>query len=111
MKKLIIALLLLNFVATLTVGYMFYEKSQQDIELTIEVPDLEEQREFRKNGYQGMVRVLENQRLNFLRILSLHHFLEPHENGEYESCPECKRYLQENQDKIISNMNTKEITL
>jgi|TARA_R110000824_G_scaffold67972_1_gene176047 hypothetical protein len=111
MRKLIIALLLLNFVATLTVGYMFYEKSQQDIELTIEVPDLKEQREFRKNGYQGMVRVLENQRLNFLRILSLHHFLEPHENGEYESCPECQKHLQENQDKIISNVYIKEQTL
>ena len=74
MRKLIIALLLLNFVATLTVGYMFYEKSQQDIELTIEV-------------------------------------LQPHENGEYESCPECQKHLQENQDKIISNVYIKEQTL
>ena len=87
---------------------MFYEKSQQDIELTIEVPDLKEQREFRKNGYQGMVRVLENQRLNFLRILSLHHFLEPHENGEYKSCPECQKHLEKNKDSIISNSEVKE---
>ena len=53
---------------------MFYEKSQQDIELTIEV-------------------------------------LQPHENGEYESCPECQKHLQENQDKIISNVYIKEQTL
>ena len=111
MKKLIIVLLLLNFAATSTVGYMFYEESQRQIELTIKVPDLDEQREFRKNVYQGLARGLENQRLNFLRILTLHHFLEPHENGEYESCPECQKHLQENQDKIISNVYIKEQTL
>ena len=108
MKKLIIVLLLLNFAATSTVGYMLYEESQRQIELTIKVPDLDEQREFRKNVYQGLARGLENQRLNFLRILSLHHFLEPHENGEYKSCPECQKHLEKNKDSIISNSEVKE---
>lgn len=111
MKKLIIGLLLLNFAATSTVGYMFYEESQREIELTIKIPDLEEQRAFRQNVYQGLARGLENQRLNFLRLLSLHHFLKPHENGEHESCPECQKYLEENKDNITFNPEVKKWTL
>jgi hypothetical protein len=111
MKKLIIVLLLLNFAATSTVGYMFYEESQREIELTIKIPDLDEQRAFRQNVYQGLVRGLENQRLNFLRLLALHHFLKPHENGEYEDCPECQRYLEKNKDNITSNAEVKKWTL
>ena len=111
MKKLIIVLLLLNFAATSTVGYMFYEESQREIELTIKVPDLDEQRAFRQNVYQGLVRGLENQRLNFLRLLALHHFVKPHKDGEYKDCPECQRYLEENKDKIISNAEVEKWTL
>ena len=54
MKKLIIVLLLLNFAATSTVGYMLYEESQRQIELTIKVPDLDEQREFRREARLGL---------------------------------------------------------
>ena len=116
MKKLLIFLLLLNFVTTLSVGYIIYDKTSNKKPTIIEIEppikgDIDElvavDKEFRKNVYEGMSRLMYGQNMINLRLLSLHHFVKPHTDEFYENCPECKlerqQILEEDKESVTSN--------
>ena len=116
-NKIITFLLLLNFVATISVGYIIYKDNadqanklaQQLINkkptvIEIEAPNKGYDEEFQKNVYQGMSRLMMGQNLINLRMLSLHHFVKPHDDEFYEHCPECQLEKESiiNEDSVTS---------
>lgn len=120
MKKLIIFLLLLNFLSTVSVGYINYEAStsKKPTLLEIEKPitgDIEElmagDREFKENVYNGLTQLIMEQKMNTMRMFALHHFLKPHVEFR-EGCPECEiekqKILEEEKESVTS---TQRITL
>jgi hypothetical protein len=120
MKKLIIFLLLLNFLSTVSVGYINYEAntSKKPTLLEIEKPitgDIEElmagDREFKQDVYNGLTQLIMEQKMNTLRMFALHHFLKPHVEFK-EGCPECEmekqKILEEEKESVTS---TQRITL
>ena len=112
MKKLLIFLLLLNFITTLSVGYIVYEEasSKKTAIVEIEPPikgDIDQlisvDKEFKSNVYEGMGRLLMGQQMNTLRLFALHHYLKPHTEF-IKGCPECEiekqKILQENKESV-----------
>ena len=120
MKKTLVFLLLLNFIATVSIGYINYEAntSKQPTLLEKEKPitgDIEElmagDREFKKDVYNGLSQLIMEQRMNTLRMFALHHFLKPHVEFK-KGCPECEmekqKILEEEKESVTS---TQRITL
>ena len=120
MKKTLVFLLLLNFIATVSIGYINYEAntSKKPTLLEIEKPitgDIEElmagDREFKKDVYNGLSQLIMEQRMNTLRMFALPHFLKPHVEFK-KGCPECEmekqKILEEEKESVTS---TQRITL
>ena len=117
MRKLLIFLLLLNFITTLSVGYIIYDETNNKKATIIEIEppiegDIDElvsvDREFRTNVYKGISRLMYGQNMINLRMLSLHHFVKPHADEFYEDCPECQlekqKILEEEKENVTLNM-------
>jgi len=116
-SKLIIFLLLLNFMATLVVGYTLYTNDPEPRILKIQ----QDNEKFKANIYQGLGLLMSGQsqlsvnqdRLN-IYMLRIHHFIEPHADKFYENCPECQLELQktlrEEKDNITSNLEESQWT-
>jgi hypothetical protein len=116
MKKLLVFLLLLNFVTTLSVGYIIYDEASNkkptiiEIEAPIEA-DIEElisiDKEFKTNVYKGLSRLMYGQNMINLRLFALHHYVKPHDEGFIEGCPECEiekqNILQEENESVTLN--------
>ena len=113
MKNLLIFLLLLNFITTLSVGYIVYEKASNKKPTIIEVEtplngDIEElmagDKEFKTNVYNGMGRIIYGQNMINLRLFALHHYIKPHGEAFIEGCPECEiekqKILQEDKESV-----------
>ena len=113
MKKLLVFLLLLNFVTTLSVGYIIYEEASNKKPTIIEVEapingDIEElmtgDKEFKTNVYNGLSRVIYGQNMINLRLFALHHYIKPHDEGFIKGCPECEiekqKILQEDKESV-----------
>ena len=113
MKKLLVFLLLLNFVTTLSVGYIIYEKASNKKPTIIEVEapitgDIEElmtgNREFKTNVYNGLSRIIYGQNMINLRLFALNHYIKPHGDKFIEGCPECEiekqKILQEDKESV-----------
>ena len=105
MKKIIVFLLLLNFTATIAVGYTIYKNnSKKPYEINIESPSKIEDEQFKANVYEGMKRLMVGQNMINLRMLSLHHFVKPHGEDFYEHCTECQlekqKILEEQKNNI-----------
>tara|TARA_Y100000310_G_C20117677_1_gene550017 strand:- start:135 stop:494 length:360 start_codon:yes stop_codon:yes gene_type:complete len=99
MKKIFVFLLLLNFITTLSVGYVVYEKASSKKATIIELEppiqgDIDEllavDKEFKKNVYEGMARLMYGQNMINLRLFALHHYIKPHGASFIEGCPECE---------------------
>ncbi len=105
-NKIITFLLLLNFVTTISVGYIIYKENanKKPTVIEIEAPNKGYDEEFQKNVYQGMSRLMMGQNLINLRMLSLHHFVKPHDDEFYEHCPECQLEKESiiNEDSVTS---------
>jgi len=115
MKKVIVFLLLLNFTATIAVGYTIYKNnSKKPYEINIESPSKIEDEQFKANVYEGMNRLMMGQNMINLRMLSLHHFMKPHADEFYENCPECQlerqQILKEEKDDITFSAGVNEWT-
>ena len=110
MKRLIVFLLLLNFVTTLAVGYTVYSNtsSKKPYVIEIESPTRGDDEKFKKDVYEGLSRLMIGQNMLNLRMLSLHHFVKPHGEDFYEHCPECQmeqhKIIEEEKDKITANL-------
>ena len=116
MKKIIVFLLLLNFTATIAVGYTIYKNnSKKPYEINIESPSKIEDEQFKANVYEGMNRLMMGQNMINLRMLSLHHFVKPHGDDIYEHCPECQlehpEITEDQKNNITSNKEAKEWNL
>jgi len=105
---------LLNFVTTLSVGYIIYEDNSNKKTTIVEIEppiqgDIDEllsvDKEFKSNVYQGMGRLLMGQQMNTLRLFALHHYLKPHVEF-IENCPECEiekqKILQEDKESVTA---------
>jgi len=115
MKKVIVFLLLLNFTATIAVGYTIYKNnSKKPYEINIESPSKIEDEQFKANVYEGMNRLMMGQNMINLRMLSLHHFAKPHGEDFYEHCPECQleqqKILEEQKNNITFSAGVNEWT-
>ena len=82
-KKVITFLLLLNFVTTLSVGYIVYTNVSKDHLITVESPPLN--KEFETNTYNGMSRLMMGQNFLNIGLLRLHHFAAPHADVFYDN--------------------------
>ena len=108
MRRLIVSLLLLNFITTLTVGYTLYTNDSKTKPYVIEIesPTEGDDEQFKEDVYKGMSRLMMGQNYLNLRLLSLHHFVKPHVNEFYENCPECQmekqKILEEEKDNMAS---------
>ena len=107
MKKLLIFLLLLNFITTLSVGYIIYEDNSNKKATIIEIKspiqgDID--KEFKNHVYEGMSRLLYGQNMINLRLFALHHYIQPHNEEFIEGCPECEmerqRILQSDKENV-----------
>ena len=116
MKRLIIFLLLLNFVTTLAVGYTIYTDNSKKKPYVIEIesPADEDDEKFKSNMYKaigmlmsGQSQLAANQGRLSIDILRVHHFVEPHADEFYQNCPECQlerqKILEEEKDNMASN--------
>ena len=115
MKKLIVFLLLLNFIATISVGYTIYENNLKPYQISIENPNTKEDEKFKEEVYRGLGRLMYGQNMMNLRMLSLHHFVKPHGNDIYEHCPECQLehpgILEGQKNNVTSGKEVEEWTL
>jgi hypothetical protein len=115
MKKLIVFLLLLNFIATMSVGYIIYDNTLKQHQITIELPNEPEEIKFKEDVYQGLGRLMYGQNVLNLRLLSLHHFVKPHGDEIYDNCPECQlehpEIVEDEKNNITSNKGAKEWNL
>lgn len=113
MKKLLVFLLLLNFVTTLSVGYVIYEDNSNKKTTIVEIEppingDIDEllsvDKEFKKHVYEGMTRILYGQNMINLRLFALHHYIKPHDDQFIEGCPECEmekqKIIQEDKESV-----------
>ena len=113
MKKIFVFLLLLNFITTLSVGYIIYDESSNKKATIIELEppiqgDIDEllavDKEFKKNVYNGLSRVIYGQNMINLRLFALHHYIKPHGETFIEGCPECEiekqKILQEDKESV-----------
>ena len=112
-SKLFIFLLLLNFITTLSVGYIIYDETSNKKPTIIEIEppiggDIDEllavDKEFKTNVYNGMGRLIYGQNMINLRLFALHHYIKPHDEGFIEGCPECElekqKILQEDKESV-----------
>jgi len=103
-KKVITFLLLLNFVTTLSVGYIVYTNVPKEYNITVEATPSD--KEFETNMRNGMSQLMLGQNFLNVGLLRVHHFVEPHVDMFYENCPECEkdkaRILEEEKDSITS---------
>ena len=113
MKKLIVFLLLLNFVTTLVVGYTIYTDNakKKPYVIQIESPTKGDDEKFKENMYKalgmimsGQSQLATNQGRLSTDILRVHHFVEPHTDEFYENCPECQSERQEILEEEKDNM-------
>ena len=106
MKRLIIFLLLLNFVTTLAVGYTIYTNNSKKISHVIEIesPTEGDDEQFKEDIYKGMSRLMMGQNYLNLKLLTLHHFVKPHVDEFYEHCPECQLERQKILEEEKGNM-------
>ena len=115
MKKLIVSLLLLNFIATISVGYTIYDSNLKPYQISIENPNTKEDEKFKEEVYRGLGRLMYGQNMMNLRMLSLHHFVKPHGNDIYEHCPECQlehpEIIEDQKNNITSSKEAKEWNL
>ena len=110
-NKSIILLLLLNFIATLTVGYTLDTNDSEARFIEVK----EDYEKFKSNMYQGLGMLMSGQsqlsanqqRLN-IDILRIHHFVEPHDEKFYEGCPECQLEHPEKLEKMKNNITSSE---
>ena len=114
MKKLLVFLLLLNFVTTLSVGYIIFKNHAKSYVIEIESPTEGDDEQFKKNMYKGLGMLMsgqsqlaKNQERLSIDILRVHHFVEPHADEFYQNCPECQlerqKILEEEKDNMASN--------
>ena len=116
MKKLIVFLLLLNFITTLVVGYTIYTDNakKEPYVIQIESPEEGDNEKFKENMYKalgmimsGQSQLAANQGRLSVDILRVHHFAAPHANEFYENCPECQmekqKILEEEKDNMAFN--------
>jgi hypothetical protein len=112
MKKIFVFLLLLNFITTLSVGYVIYDENSRKKATIIEIEppingDIDEllsvDKEFKKHVYEGMTRLIYGQNMINLRLFALHHYIKPHSQF-IEGCPECEiekqKILQEEKESV-----------
>ena len=112
-NKLFIFLLLLNFITTLSVGYIIYDEASNKKPTIIEIePPIEGDiddllsvdKEFKKHVYEGMTRLIYGQNMINLRLFALHHYIKPHDEGFIKGCPECElekqKILQEDKESV-----------
>ena len=106
MKRLIVFLLLLNFITTLAVGYTIYTDNSKKKPYIIEIesPTEGDDEQFKEDIYKGMSRLMMGQNYLNLRLLSLHHFVKPHVDEFYEHCPECQLEKKKILKEEIGNM-------
>jgi len=110
-NKIIVFLLLLNFITTLTVGYTLYTDNSDAGFVEVK----EDYAKFKSNMYQGLSILMSGQsqlaanqqRLN-IDILRIHHFVEPHGETFYESCPECQLEHPERLEEMKNNITSSE---
>ena len=111
-NKLFIFLLLLNFITTLSVGYIIYDEASNKKPTIIEIEppingDIDEllsvDKEFKTNVYNGMGRLIYGQNMINLRLFALHHYIKPHSQF-IEGCPECEiekqKILKEDKESV-----------
>lgn len=116
MRRLIVFLLLLNFITILTVGYTLYtnDSKAKPYIIEIESPDEGDNEKFKENMYKalgmimsGQSQLAANQGRLSVDILRVHHFAAPHANEFYENCPECQmekqKILEEEKDNMASS--------
>ena len=113
MRRLIVSLLLLNFVTTLTVGYTIYTTNtkRKPYVIEIESPTDGDDKQFKEGVRRDVSRLMMGQNFLNLRLLSLHHFVKPHADKFYEHCPECQlekqKILEEEKDNMTFNLGVK----
>ena len=113
MKRLIVFLLLLNFITTLVVGYTIYTDNakKKPYVIQIESPTKGDDEKFKESMYKalgmlmsGQSQLAVNQGRLSTDILRVHHFVEPHADEFYDSCPECQSERQEILEEEKDNM-------
>jgi hypothetical protein len=72
----------------MTVGYAVYTNVSKEYNIELEVPP--QNKEFETDVYEGLSRLMMGQNMLNLRMLSLHHFVKPHDDEFYPNCPECQ---------------------
>lgn len=94
-NKIITFLLLLNFIATLTVGYTLYTHEPKEVPYIVEVLSADDEA-FKENVYKalgmmmsGQARMASNQEGLNMALYRVHHFVKPHVEL-HPNCPECE---------------------